>query len=119
MQNIFVPKVGFERSFEKTKVRVGYFWRPSPVKDNLGPGNLVDPEQHVVTAGVGFNLKDLHLTEKDIVLDVHAQYHYLVRHHVDKSPGTETGTAGNKIGGPGYDIGGQIYGGGFSLSANF
>lgn len=119
MRNIFVPKIGFQHDFEKAVVRVGYFYRPSPVKDNSGPGNLVDPAKHVLTAGVGFDLKELKLTEKEIFLDLHAQYHRLVQAHITKSPGTETGQTGTKVGAPGYDIGGNIYGGGFSLSANF
>lgn len=119
MRNIFVPKIGLQHAFEKAVVRAGYFYRPSPVKDNSGPGNLVDPAKHVATLGVGFNLKDLKVTDREIFLDLHAQYHYLVRQHISKAPGTETGGTGTKIGAPGYNIGGYIYGGGFSLSAAF
>lgn len=119
MRNIFVPRIGVERQVDKAKVRAGYYYRPSPVKDNSGTGNLVDPSQHVLTAGVGFDLKEIKLTERQIFLDIHAQYHHLVKSHVSKSAGTETGSSGTKIGAPGYDIGGYIYGGGFSLTANF
>lgn len=125
MQNILVPKVGFEYAFPKVTARLGYFYRPSPVTDNSGNGNFVDPAKHVATIGLGLDLKKLGVTEKQIFLDLHGQFHYLVSQHITKSPNNELGNATNgtateyKIGAPGYDIGGYIYGGGLSLSMNF
>jgi len=120
MRNIIVPKVGYEQSIGMITSRLGYFFRQSPIKSNSGPGNLVDPTKHVFTAGLGTDLKTLKLTDKSIALDLHFQYHWLVKQRVNKDPGNEAGTAEQtKVGAPGYDIGGNIYGGGFSLSANF
>jgi long-subunit fatty acid transport protein len=120
MQNIYVPKVGFERKVDVVKVRAGYGYRPSPITDNSGPGNIVDPEKHVFTAGAGVDLKEAKITEKSISLDLDLQYHYLVSQHITKSPGNELGISGqSKVGSPGYDIGGHLIGGGLSVTANF
>lgn len=120
MQNIFILKTGFELQKETTRWRLGYFYRPSPIASYEGPGNLVDPEQHVITAGLGFDLQAMKILQYPVKLDVHAQYHHLVEKHITKSPGNELGNAAkNKVGYPGYDIGGHILGGGFSLSMNF
>jgi hypothetical protein len=118
MQNIIIPKAGIEYSPGSVTLRGGYMYRPSPITDNSGAGNLVDPSRHSITAGLGFNLKKLNLTDKDVQLDLHAQYHILVKTHVDKKPGAnEAGVSGQSlVGSPGYDIGGSIYGGGFSLT---
>ena len=119
-QNIFVPKVGVEKTFEMITLRGGYWYRPSPIADNSGSGNLVDPARHSFTAGLGVDLQKAKLTEKSIILDLHAQYHYLVHQHITKSPNNEVGASGStKVGSPGYDIGGSILGGGFSLSMSF
>ena len=103
------------------KLRGGYMYRPSPIKDNSGPGNLVDPARHTLTAGLGFDLKELGLLEKEIIFNMSAQYHHLVSQRITKAGGgNEAGRAGeSKVGSPGYDIGGSIYGAGFSLSMAF
>lgn len=120
MNNIVILKTGTEVRFEKTRFRVGYMYRPSPVSDNSGSGNMIDPDRHSATLGLGVDLKKIHLTEKDISLDLNTQVHYLVKKHVTKTAGNELGNLGeSKIGSPGYDIGGFIYGAGFSLSMAF
>ena len=119
MRNIWVPKFGLQKDFEKISLRGGYLFRPSPIESNSGRGNLVDPAKHVFTAGIGFDLKKYNLTKNDLFLDLHAQYHRLVSDRVTKSSLNEVGQSGNKIGAPGYDIGGHIIGGGFSLTMLF
>ncbi|MBI3556230.1 MAG: hypothetical protein HY074_08200 [Deltaproteobacteria bacterium] len=119
-RNIIVLKTAFEKKFELITLRAGYWHRPSPITDNSGPGNLVDPERHSFTAGIGVDLQKAKLTEKSIILDLHAQYHVLVTQHITKSANNEVGASGStKVGSPGYDIGGGIAGGGFSLSMSF
>ncbi|MBI3541652.1 MAG: hypothetical protein HY075_00035 [Deltaproteobacteria bacterium] len=118
-KNIFVPKGGLEIRGESVTYRLGYMYRPSPIESTSGAGNLVDPSRHSITAGIGLNLKTMKVVEKDIILDLNAQYHLLVKQHIEKSSGNELGGAGNKVGSPGYDIGGSIYGGGFSLTMAF
>jgi len=120
MQNIIIFKTGYEHHFEKITGRAGFYYRPSPVKNNSGPGNLVDPAQAVFTLGAGIDLKKAGTTDHSITVDFHAQYHRLITKHITKTPGNEVGTAGQtKIGSPGYDIGGNIYGGGVSISMAF
>ena len=85
-----------------------------------GIGNLIDPSKHIFTAGIGFDLKRAHWSERDIRLDFFGQYHWLVSQHITKSPDSESGNAAqSKVGSPGYDIGGKVYGGGISLTMIF
>ncbi|MGE4231887.1 MAG: OmpP1/FadL family transporter [Bacteriovoracia bacterium] len=117
MRDIFVPKVGIEKKFGSFSARIGYYYRQSPVSDNRGSGNLVDPAKHVGTAGVGYEFKAFGQVAR---VDLHGQYHKLVNQRVTKFGGNEVGTSGqSKVGSPGYDVGGTIYGGGGSLSMEF
>jgi hypothetical protein len=120
MRNILVGKFGLEHTLDAIKPRIGYMYRPSEIKDNSGPGNLVDPTRHTITIGAGVDLKKAKVTDKDLILDLHAQYSFLVTSHITKSAGNETGDpTQSKVGSPGYDIGGHIIGAGLSLSMNF
>jgi hypothetical protein len=56
---------------------------------------------------------------KDVHLGAAVQYHHLLDKKVTKSPNQENGTAGPKIGSPGYDIGGYILAGSFGVKVNF
>ena len=120
MRNIFVPKFGIQQDIGPVSLRTGYSYRPSPVEDNSGIGNQVDPAKHLFTFGAGVDLQKANITQAKLSVDAHMQVHSLVSQHVTKSSGNEAGTAGaNKIGSPGYDIGGSIVGGGVSITACF
>ncbi len=121
LKDIIVPKVGAEWGLTPSwKIRAGYSYKPSPVKDATAAGNYVDPGKHLYSAGAGFDLKQAGLTKHQFTVDFHAQYHKLIRQTIRKSDGTEAGTTGqSKIGSPDYDIGGKIFGGGISISMLF
>lgn len=120
MRDIFVPKLGIEHVFEKVKGRFGYAFRKSPVVSNKGPGNLVDPDKHLFSVGAGIDLKKAGVLSQGVLLDLHAQYHWLVKKHVTKAAGNEVGDLSqSQVGSPGYDIGGKIYSAGLSLSMAF
>jgi len=120
MRDIFVPKLGLEHRFEKFKARFGYAFRKSPVENNNGPGNLIDPDKHLFSLGAGIDLKEAGMVAQNLILDLHAQYHWLVRKRVTKALGNEVGTLSqSKVGAPGYDIGGKIYSAGLSFSMAF
>ncbi len=119
MHDIVVPKIGLENTFGENEAVTGRFgltYHPSPVKDNLGAGNLVDPDRLMGGLGLGFDLGKAKITQRSIRIDSHFQYHHLFTHHVEKSRNNELGNPGTKIGAPGYDIGGSIWGGGLSVS---
>lgn len=120
-RDIFVPKVGLEQHLsEASALRLGYAYRSSPIKDSSGVGNLVDPSQHIFSAGFGWDLKKAQLTERQITIDIFAKYHWLVQNRIVKSPGNEAGAdTQSKVGSPEYDVGGAIYGGGASVTMLF
>ncbi|HLE01027.1 MAG TPA: hypothetical protein VJB59_12240 [Bdellovibrionota bacterium] len=117
-RDIVIPRLAHEVSWGEKIVRLGYAYRPSIFKDlPNGPGNYLDPPQHIVTAGLGLRFKRFLHFDTPCSLDFHAGYHHLVTQQIAKTPGDETGNpAESKIGAPGYDAGGKILGGGVSLS---
>ncbi len=118
-QDIFIPRIGQEWVFGTTSVRLGYSYRPSILTGlPTEAGNYLDPPRHNLTAGVGWVFSHFLSYNSPCTLDLHLAYSQLVTQHITKSPGDEagTGTGNLKIGAPGYDAGGNIYGGGLSLS---
>lgn len=113
MRNIFVPKVGYEYNGGRLSFRGGAIYRPSPVQDNAGSGNLVDPDKIIGTLGLGVDFEKCHWTSRKVRLDLHGQYHHLLTKSIVKSTGPEpapnsSGTQ-RKIGAPSYSIGGKIW----------
>ncbi|HAR44424.1 MAG TPA: hypothetical protein DCS07_17635 [Bdellovibrionales bacterium] len=117
-RNILVPRVGHEASFGGTLVRLGYGYRPSILaRLSTGAGNRIDPSRHMLQTGLGWEFRECFGTKTLCDLDLHAAYQHLARQHIDKTPADEAGSpTGNKVGSPGYDVGGKIYGGGVSLT---
>lgn len=121
MRDILVPKAGVEWSTTPSlKIRGGYSYRPSPIKDATAAGNYIDPGKHMYSFGAGLDLKQAGLTNRRFTIDLHAQYHKLIKQTIRKAPGNEAGTTGqSKIGSPDYEIGGKVFGGGISISMIF
>ncbi len=121
MRDIIVPKLGIEQGLsESIKLRMGYSYRRSPIKSNSGTGNIVDPSQHIITGGMGWDLHRANLSQRNIKLDFFGQYHHLISQHINKDSANEAGTATqSRVGSPGYNIGGKVYGGGMSVSFIF
>lgn len=106
-QNIFVPKLGMgiliSDSFE---LDFGVIHKPTPIKgDFSGAGNTLDTSSTILTTA---GLLDVDLFGHAIGLGAALQYHMLKEVKVTKTPGLENGSVGNKIGSPGYTIGGSI-----------
>ena len=122
-RNIIVPRVGHEYTLSNgTALRVGYSFKPSILSGTpTEAGNYLDPARHSFTAGVGFKFKRFLGFDAPWSLDTHLAYQWLVTQHITKSPGDELGigTGDEKIGAPGYDAGGKVYGGGISLTLAF
>ena len=120
-RNIWVPHLGVEKETESNIYRIGYQYHPSIFSSPPnGSGNYLDPDRHIMTAGVGFKFKRFLSYERPWNLDLHAAYQALIAQNITKAPGDENGNpAGAKIGSPGYEAGGKIYGGGASISFVF
>lgn len=117
-RNTLVPRVAEEITFSNAIFRIGYGYQSSILSGlPTEAGNALDPPKHLLTAGVGFHWSRFLGAELPAQLDFNAAYHQLVTQHIQKTPGNEAGALGDeKIGAPGYDAGGKIWGGGVSLS---
>lgn len=119
-KNIFIPRIAHELQLEGGIVlRFGYAYRPSFLKGlPTGAGNYLDPPKHMLNAGLGFGFNRFLSFDTPWKLDIHASYQQLKTQVINKTPGDENnaGTTDLKIGAPGYEAGGKIFGGGLSLT---
>ena len=122
-RNILVPRLGVEKELsEGVLIRAGYAYRPTILKDlPVGAGNYLDPSKHQLNLGMGLEFKKFLSYEFPARLDVALTYHFLKKDHITKTPGANEAGVPNdeKIGYPGYDSGGKIYGGAVTLSLLF
>lgn len=118
-RNILVPRGGTEIAINDSSVfRFGYAYKPSFLNGlPTGSGNYLDPSKHMINLGFGFRSQEFLGYEIANQLDLNLIYHYLIHQHITKTPGNEAGDATDfKIGAPGYDMGGAVYGAGISLA---
>lgn len=119
-RNILIPRLATEYELPGYRViRLGYAYRQSILRNDLsGAGNYLDPSKHILTAGLGFRFDRFLSFDQPFTLDLHASWQQLISQSVEKAPGDENGqgTGDLKIGAPGYEVGGKIFGGGLSLS---
>ena len=101
--------------------RAGYAYRPSFLSaPPTGPGNYLDPAKHMINVGLGLNYASFIGLDTPCRIDFDLAYQALVSQHVTKTAGNEVNdSTDSKIGSPGYDMGGSIYGGGAALSLAF
>jgi hypothetical protein len=121
-KDIIIPRVAEEITVGANTYRVGYAFRPSILSGlPTGAGNYLDPPKHIFTAGYGRTFDHFLSYHTPCNLDFHVSYEQLLTQHVSKDPGDENGNGVGdlKIGAPGYDAGGKIYGGGVSLTLAF
>jgi hypothetical protein len=107
MRNIVIPKVGYEFNLNQNLIaQMGLAYRSTPlVGDFSGPGNAIDTDSQIYSLGL---ISRFTLLSKMTELSGCLQVHELKNKTVQKSAGNEDGGAGNKIGSPGYEIGGSI-----------
>jgi long-subunit fatty acid transport protein len=107
MRNIIIPKVGYEFNVHDHLIaQMGLAYRQTPIKgDFSGAGNAIDTDSLIYSLGL---LSKMNVLTKMVELSGSLQVHELQNKSVQKSSGNEDGNAGNKIGSPGYDIGGSI-----------
>jgi long-chain fatty acid transport protein len=94
------------------RVRLGYAYRPTPVPPQGGEMNFVDSDAHIVSAGLGLDLKGLlKIVDRPLSLDAFFQAHLL-------EPRTFTK---NRLWDPvgDYTATGEVYQGGAALTVRF
>ena len=81
MRDIVIPKIGLEYGVHKdVKVRLGYYYHPSPVRSHQPYTYLLDTDQHVFSTGLGYTWRYIErLTGYPLECDLHFQYQYLPR----------------------------------------
>ena len=107
-RNILLPKLGLSWRYNQHHTTLfGLAYRPTPLGgDFSGPGNSVDANKATVAAGHQWRTS---LFGQDLAVNLSLQYHHLIQKKVVKEGGTmENGSQGEKIGHPGYNIGGHI-----------
>lgn len=116
-RDLWIPRVGHAWSWERQTLRLGYSFRQSIYKMlPTEAGNAIDPDEHRVAAGYGWEFDSFFVFDAPGRIDLHAAYSYYRKRHVQKSPGDENHDLANqKVGAPGYDIGGHALGAGVSV----
>jgi len=107
LRNILVPKIGIKwKVGQNFALMGGALYRQTPFKSDFsGAGNTIDTSSVILTSGTTYDFKVL---GQEVQLGVSAQYHKLSNLKVVKTTGQENGSAGQKIGAPGYNIGGHV-----------
>jgi long-subunit fatty acid transport protein len=107
LRNIPVPKIGTRfRINDNMALMAGLAYRPTPLEGNFaGSGNSIDSNSLILTGGGTLSLK---FFGKDLDLSAGVQYHKLEELNVVKTANQENGSAGSKIGAPGYKVGGSV-----------
>lgn len=117
-KNTINPKIGVKWDVtNRWSTLLGFAYRMSPLKgDFSGSGNSIDTDSYIMAGGLQYRIV---MWGRDVSLGTSLQYHQLKDKHVTKTPGQENGNAGDKIGAPGYDIGGYILSASAGIKFNF
>lgn len=117
-KNTFNPKLGMKWDMtNRFALLLGLAYRQTPLKgDFSGSGNSIDTDSFIYAGGLQYRIV---MWGRDVSLGTSLQYHQLEDKRVTKTPGQENGNAGDKIGAPGYDIGGYILSAAAGIKFNF
>lgn len=118
IKDIFVPKlgVGFVLT-DSIELDLGLAYRQTPIDgDFSGAGNSIDTDSTIFT---GAALYKTSFFDFPLQLGGSLQYHVLKDKTITKTPGLENGDSGNKIGHPGYKVGGSVLVGSLGLTFNY
>ena len=119
-RDIYVPRGGVEYAFspalswrglskiETVAVRLGYYREPSPVPHMDGRMNILDSDQHVLSAGFGIVCRARGMER--LAVDLYFQAHLLEDKRIENDE--------DPLFGP-IDIGGEVFSGGLSVSVEF
>ncbi|MBI2891264.1 MAG: TonB-dependent receptor [Nitrospirae bacterium] len=85
-KDTFVPRVGVEyRPHPDWAIRGGYGFEPSPVPPQSGEINVLWPDEHVISTGLGIRSGEVLGPGKSFRLDLHTQLRYLPAESSTKS----------------------------------
>ena len=112
------PRLGIKFNLtDRWSTLLGAQYRMTPLKgDFSGSGNSIDVNTKIATTGFQYRMV---IWSKDVHLGSAFQYHHLETKKVTKTAGQENGSAGNKLGAPGYEIGGFILTANLGVKFNF
>jgi hypothetical protein len=112
------PRIGIKKNWtDRWSTVLGAQYRMTPlVGDFSGSGNSVDVDTIVGSGGLQYRMV---IFSNDVQLGTSFQYHHLQDKRVVKSANQENGSAGSKLGAPGYDLGGYILAGSVGVKFNF
>jgi long-subunit fatty acid transport protein len=81
MRDIVIPRVGIEYSLQKDlKVRLGYYYHPSPVRSRQPFTYFLDTDQHVFSTGAGYTWRYIErFIGYPLEFDLYFQFQYLPR----------------------------------------
>lgn len=88
----------------------GYAFRPSPVEDLGGSGNILDSNTHIVGLGLRYRQSSTAILPLPVTIGIYGQYHFLKARSVVKSDP-------DFVGAPGYEFTGGAYAFGASFRA--
>jgi hypothetical protein len=117
-KNTLNPKIGIKWDVtNRLALLLGAAYRMTPLKgDFSGSGNSIDTDSYIASGGLQYRIV---IWGRDVSIGTSLQYHQLKDKHVTKTTGQENGNAGDKIGAPGYDIGGYILSAAAGIKFNF
>ncbi len=118
-RDIIVPRVGHEYQLGRATLRAGYSYRAGIFRGAPnGAGNYLDPDRDIFTAGLGWRFD--HILDFNVpwTADFNGAYHSLREQNIVKTEGNEVGVGSGdrKIGAPGYEADGHVWGVGVSMT---
>lgn len=107
LNNIFIPKVGITYPLsDNWTLQAGAFYRQTPIKSDLNlSGNSIDAD--VLSTSVGLT-RSVNFKGESFELNTMLTNQILKNQDVTKTSGREDGSNGEKIGSPGYSVGGSV-----------
>lgn len=107
LRNTFTPKIGSRfYLLENLTLSTGLSYRQSPIdSDFSGSGNSIDLDAIILSGGTEYSFA---LIGHKLTTGLALQWQKLEEKQVTKSAGLENGGAGQKIGSPGYKVGGDV-----------
>lgn len=84
-----IPRTGIEyRVTQDWAARLGYFFEPSPVREQKRASNFLDNDRHVFSLGAGYTFRDpLGIVREPLTLDTAFQYIHMPGRRTRKGPG--------------------------------
>jgi|GEM_PF-2006136 len=103
-RDVWVPRVSAEIPFGRGRWNIlgGYQYRPTPIVDLSGSGNLLDSNTHVIGIGLGCRVAENFLGAEEVHINFAGQWHIIEKRTIEKvDPAL--------IGSPGYVFKGNAY----------